>query len=179
LRPEASVFLSFDELHELPAEVYAQGVRCRLADSGLHRDRPRSKATRFIGPGTAARESASDANEVLLTDPAGHILEGSSSNFFAVLGGVLRTAEQEVLAGVTRGIVLAVSEGVLPVLCLPVTRDDLPTLEEAFITSVSRAVLPLVAIDGTKIGAGVPGPQTRRIMERFSAHIESELEPIA
>lgn len=177
--PEIIIFVSLTELHELPETVYAQGVRCTVADRTLHRELPRSKATRFIAPGTAARAAASDAEEVLLVSDHQQILEGSSSNFFAVCDGVLRTAGDGVLAGVTRGIVLAVAEGLLPIEYLPVALDDLPSLQEAFVTSVSRAVLPVVAIDGATLGTGLPGPYTREIMRRFQARLEAELEPVS
>jgi branched-chain amino acid aminotransferase len=109
----------------------------------------------------------------------GQVLEGSSSNFFALLNGVLRTAGDGVLAGVTRGIVLEAAKGLLPIVTEPISLNDMPNLREAFITSISRAVLPVVAIDAEVVGSGVPGPYTREIIQRFNARLERELEPIS
>jgi branched-chain amino acid aminotransferase len=174
-----AIFISLVELDELPEAVYRTGVRCTIADRSLQRELPRSKSTHFIGPGTEARASAADASEVLLVNDMGQVLEGSSSNFFAVLNGVLRTAGDGVLAGVTRGIVLEAANGLLPIVTEPISLDDIPNLREAFITSISRAVLPVVAIDAEVVGSGVPGPYTREIIQRFNARLERELEPIS
>jgi branched-chain amino acid aminotransferase len=177
--PSTVIFVALNELHEPPAELYEAGVRCGIAERALHREAPRSKSTRFIGPASAAREAVSDVNEVLLVDDHMDILEGSSSNFFAVLDGTLRTADAGVLAGVTRGTVLGCADGLVPVEFTPVRVPDISRLQEAFITSVSRAVLPVVEIDGHRLGNGRPGDVTRELMRRFDAALERELEPIS
>jgi branched-chain amino acid aminotransferase len=179
LSPAPTVFVSLDELHDIPKEVYETGVRCGLAERALRREAPRSKSTRFIGPATAARDAESDVNEVLLVDDQLDILEGSSSNFFAILDGTLRTADDGVLAGVTRGIVLDAAAGLLPLDLRPVRVPDIPRLQEAFITSVSRAVLPVVEIDRHRLGDGRPGEITLELTRRFDAALERELEPIS
>jgi branched-chain amino acid aminotransferase len=176
--PSTTIFVSLDELHELPLEVYEQGVSAQIAERSLRREAPRSKSTRFIGPAASAREATTGANEVLLVDEQQNILEGSSSNFFAVLDGVLRTADSGALAGVTRGIVLGSAQGVVPVELSPVRVADLPLLQEAFVTSVSRAVLPVVEIDARPVGDGRPGEITRELMRQFEAALQRELEPI-
>ena len=162
------VYISVAKYVELPAELYEAGIDCALGDRSLKRELPKSKATRFIAPAMAAREANPDTREVLLVDASGAILEGSSSNFFAILSGSLRTAEAGVLAGVTRGIVLSAA-GSLPIDLRPVHVDEIPRIEEAFITSVSRAILPVVSIAGTTIGDGRPGARTRSLMNAFSA----------
>ncbi len=179
LAPSVRIFLATEEMRELPEDAYSRGVSCSLADKGVRRDLPRAKSTRFIGPGAGARRMAPDTNEALLVSEAGGILEGSSSNFFAVVDGRLRTAGDGVLAGTTRAMVLSVADEVLPIELRPVLVDDVPRLQEAFITSVGRAVLPVVAIGGQPVGAGVPGPFTQDIRRRFMAVLETDLEPIA
>jgi branched-chain amino acid aminotransferase len=121
---------------------------------------------------------AAGANDVLLVSDEGEILEGSSSNFFAVLDGVLRTAHEGVLAGTTRAMVLDVAEGLLPITCTPVRVDDIARLQEAFVTSVGRAVLPVVSIANQAVGDGSPGPCTQEIRRRYRRALEAELEPI-
>jgi len=59
-----------------------------------------------------------------------------------------------------------------------VRRGRLPELSEAFITSVSREVLPVVQIDGQAIGDGRPGPKTRAIMRAFAGLVGREAKPL-
>jgi branched-chain amino acid aminotransferase len=85
--------------------------------------------------------------EVLMVRSNGHILEGLTSNFFAVHAGVLRTAGEGTLEGVARSIDLEIAEGPLPVMLRSVSRMDVPALSEAFVTSSSREALPMVVVD--------------------------------
>lgn len=153
-----------------PAPLYADGARC--VTSALARATPRAKSTRFIAPASSARGgSEPGVHELLLVDERGRILEGSSSNFFAVLGGELRTAGEEVLAGVTRGIVLALARSLLPVREEAITAAELAACSEAFITSSSREVMPVVEVDHRPIGDGRPGPVTRELGRLYRAHL--------
>lgn len=114
------------------------------------------------------------AYEALLCDLSGHIAEGASSNFFWVRGGQVYTPPLSVgiLAGVTRGVVLGLLE---PIAGSPVESRleslirpaDLRDVDEAFLTSSVRGVVPVVRVDDLTIGDGMPGPVTRRIMDRY------------
>jgi branched-chain amino acid aminotransferase len=163
----------------LPANFYQEGVHCVTASPGLKRDNPRSKGTSFISPGSQARAGLAAAHEVLLLSAQGDILEGSSSNFFAVLDQALRTAEEGVLWGTTRTLALSQAEGLLSVVRKPVSVGELPRLREAFLTSVSRGILPVTRIDDTPIDDGIPGPVSKELGRRLLAAITAELEPIA
>jgi branched-chain amino acid aminotransferase len=176
--PAGLLYVAVAPFSPLPARLYEEGVRCVTAPPGLRRENPRAKGTSFIGPGSEARAGLSGAHELLLTSPERGILEGSSSSFFAILGGVLLTAEADVLAGTTSTLVLACAEGLLPTERRPVSVGELPLVREAFLTSVSRGVLPVRQIDQTTIGDGWPGRMTLLLASRLQAAIEDELEPI-
>ena len=156
-----------------PAEsLYHDGVACLTVP--VRRPNPRAKDTRFAAE--AARTYAAlpaGIHEGLMVAEDGAILEGLSSNFFALASGVLRTEEARVLLGVTRSLALEVAEGLLPVVREAV-RIGVPGLTEAFITSASRGILPVVRIDGTPLGDGRPGAVTRSLMERFQALVDRE-----
>ena len=157
----------------LPSRLYEQGVACVTLD--MQRDNPHAKDTRFIATAQAAyRSLPAGVEEGLIVGEDSALLEGLSSNFFAVLGGVLRTEEERALIGVTRSLVLEVAEVLLPVERRAVRSDDLPRVAEAFVTSVSREVLPVVRIDDRPVGGGVVGPRTRAIMEGFAALVSRE-----
>lgn len=103
----------------------------------------------------------------LLLDVNGNITEPWGANFFFVSGGTLKTASRHlVLEGVTRDTVLRVAAE----LGIPALEGenfkpyDVYTADEAFVTATSFAVLPVRSLDGVRIGKGVPGPITRRLI---------------
>lgn len=166
------VYVSVEPFTPYPAELYRDGVR--TVTMLMARQNPRAKATTFIAPSRDLKSSLPPGvHEVLMVDGQGALLEGFSSNFFAVLDGELRTADEGVLAGVTRGVVLQAAEGLLSVRLDPVLQPDIPRLTEAFITSASREVMPVVWINDDPVGDGRPGPLTRAIADRFAHLVDS------
>lgn len=114
-----------------------------------------------------------------MLDTDGNILEGLSSNFFGIQNNTLITAEEGVLKGITRSQVLRCAERAgIQVIKKPVNVRDIPLLTEAFITSASRGVLPVVQIETIWIGNGKPGQVTRAIGNLFNQMIEGEIEVI-
>ncbi len=117
--------------------------------------------------GVLARAEAPESAEVLRIGPHGYLTEGTVSNLFLVMGGILVTppAWLGILEGVTRARVLREARRMrVPAEEVPVTRHDLFNAEEAFLTNVLMPILPLREVDGRRIGASVPGPVTRRLM---------------
>ena len=173
-----TVYIALEPLHVPSAQDYQNGV-CAVTHR-LLRDRPRAKQTRFISVAASFRSQLPEkANEVLLLDERDHILEGSTSNFFAVKDGEVWTSAEKVLYGITRSLVLksAEIEGI-PVRMDTVPVEDIPELQEAFITSSSRSILPLRQIDKTIIADGSPGPITKILSRRYWQEIENRLEEI-
>lgn len=112
-----------------------------------------------------------------MVDPQGRFKEGLSSNFFVVLRGEVWTAEQGVLLGITRALVIECANQLdLPLRQKPPRLEDLPIIEEAFITSSSRGVLPVRQINQTTIGALCPGPITGKLMVAFAVSLEDQTE---
>jgi branched-chain amino acid aminotransferase len=177
-RAPGDLYLALEPLVTPPPQAYRQGVRAITCD--LHRQLPKAKLTRFIDRSAPLRQSLPpDVNEAIMLDAEGRFLEGLSSNFFAVLDGVLWTAEQDVLVGITRSLVLECARGLgLPLQLEPPRREDLPAFAEAFITSASRGVLPLRQIDQTVIGSVCPGPLTRTLIQAYQTSIEELTQPI-
>ncbi len=159
------------------SEIYEKGVRVGLVNA--HRDTPRAKNSVFVERRKElVAEADGDFYEVLLCLEDGTILEGAGSNFYAVLDGELRTAEECVLPGIARTILLEAAPGVLPVNLTPVQHTDLPRLSEALLTSASRGPIPIVQIGETTINGGVPGPVYRALKARYDAVVQRELEPL-
>jgi branched-chain amino acid aminotransferase len=155
-------------------ELYVQGVACATM-IGARRENPEAKTSGWINVRQAFTLPAG-TYEGLLVSEQGEILEGAASNFYAIVDGELRTADRDVLLGIARQIVLDVAPGIVPVRLEPIRRSDLARVSEAFLTSSSRAVLPISSIDGTVLGGR--GPVTGRIAEAYRAWVESHLAPL-
>jgi branched-chain amino acid aminotransferase len=169
------LFVAIEPFHPLPERLYEEGVAC--VTLVLRRETPHAKDTRFIATAQGAYDRLpKGAEEGLILGEDGAILEGLSSNFFGVVDGALRTEEDRALGGVTRSLVLEVAEGVTPVERQAVRVEERPRLHEAFLTSVSREVLPIVRIDGLPVGDGRVGQKTRAIMSGFAELVRRELE---
>ncbi len=168
------LFVAAEPFEPLRPDVYQAGVRCVTLD--LRRANPHAKDTRFIATaGAAYRRLPAGIEEGLLVEK-GAVLEGLSSNFFAVTGALLRTEAERVLLGVTRSLVLDLAEGLVGVVERAVLVSELPRVSEAFLTSVSRGVLPVVHVDGQPICDGRVGPVTRRLIRSFAALVAREAE---
>src|SRR5262245_28972744 len=171
------LFVSVEPLAPLSEALYREGVWC--VSLPLHRNAPQFKDTRFISTARAAYDALpAGAHEGLMAAEDGTILEGLSSNFFAVREGILHTEDARVLPGITRGIVLELARGLLPLATSAVRLDQLGELSEAFLTSASRGVLPVSRVDMTMIGEGHPGPVARELGHRLEALVEREAEPL-
>lgn len=171
------LFVSVEPFTPLPDSLYREGAWCVTLP--LQRDNPHAKDTRFIvTAGEAYARLPPGVHEGLLATETGEVLEGLSSNFFAVAEGVLRTEAERVLEGVTRSQVLELARGLVTVAFSPIRTGEVPALEEAFITSASRGVLPVVRIDGAAVGSGSPGPITRDLMRRFADLTDREAESV-
>ncbi len=171
------LILTVEPFKPQPAEVYERGVRLTTV-SDSQRANPAAKTTGWMHNRPRVTQSLpKGAYEGLLVGTDGALLEGLASNFYAILEGRLRTADAGVLPGIARLIVLEVAPAILPVRLEAVTLGDLPKLEEAFITSSSRGIIPVVGIDDVTISAE-PGPLTRRLRQAYLDWLGNHLEPL-
>src|SRR3954462_5153850 len=122
----------------------------------------------------AAREQG--AKEAWFVDAEGKVTEGASSNAWVVTrdGAVVpRPADFGILRGITRTVVLDVlaAHG-LKLEERPFTMEEAYAAREAFITSASQIVTPVVSIDGRPVGNGAPGLLSAALRRDFHAHAE-------
>ena len=101
----------------------------------------------------------------------GMVTEGTSSSAFIVQDGrtiVTRPLNNSILPGVTRQAILQLAaRSDVSVDERPFSVDEAKTAKEAFLTSASSFVLPVVDIDGTTIGDGKPGPVTKLFRDKY------------
>ena len=172
-----TIYVILAPLQLPPEEVYQNGVHLEI--SRTSREKPSLKRTSFIQESALERKLIGpDTFDILLTDK-GRILEGMTSNFFYIREGVLCTAGRGILIGVTRQMVIALAKREGVEFCIRAIRvNELPTLSEAFITSSSRGIIPVVEIDTQQIGDGKVGPLTTRLMHLYNKEVLSMAEDI-
>jgi len=132
-------------------------------------------------PNVLARQSARDqgAREAWFVDRDGFVTEGSSSNAWIVSKAgaiVTRPAAGGILKGITREVALEVAtQQGLKIEERKFTVAEALAAREAFLTSATQVVMPVVRIDGSKVGDGRPGAVARALRARF--HDTAELGP--
>lgn len=145
----------------------------------LARELPHVKAVSYLVAVTARRRARErGADEAVLTTPGGDVLEGSSSNLFAVIDGRLTTPPLSagVLAGVTRGVVEVVAARLgLPFDERSLSVRELAGADEALLTATTREVVPLIALDDRPIADARPGPITRRVQAGYRDEVAREV----
>lgn len=133
-------------------------------------------------PNVLAKETAraAKAKEAWFVDRDGNVTEGASSNAWIVTAdGVLvtRPADFGILRGITRTTLFDVArEEGLRIEERPFTVAEAKAAHEAFLTSATTIVMPIVRIDGKPVGDGKPGPLARKLRQHF--HTVAEKKPI-
>jgi branched-chain amino acid aminotransferase len=123
-----------------------------------------------------AREAG--AAEALIVDGRGRVVEGATSNVFAVRQRELLTpaTEEGILAGITRARILDVCrERKIKVRFRALPVDQLVGGDEVFVSSSIREVLGVVRIDGADVGEGRPGPVTRELHAAFREKVRQSV----
>jgi len=178
LSKNGEIYLVLTPLKTLPQEVYRNGVK--VITTNVHRESPRLKSTSFIADSESIRRqiATSDVFEALLLRKDS-ILEGVTSNFFYVKDGCLGTARNRILLGVTRRTVIKVGRGIgLGVIYRLLQREQIPEVDEAFLTSSSRGIVPIIQIDQVTIGKGGPGEITRQLIEVYNDYVVRHAEVV-
>ena len=125
-------------------------------------------------PNLLAKQAAKQAGafEAWLVDRDGYVTEGGSTNAWIVNGQgdvITRDLSHAILPGVTRKIMLdAMKDAQLKVVERKFTVAEALAAREAFISSATGAAVPVVMIDGQRIGDGTPGALTRRIRDLYA-----------
>ena len=166
-------WLAVAPLRPVPDEYRERGVGVTLGD--LRRRDPRIKEARFVLDRRPFPLAERLAYEDLLLDDAGRIVEGSSSNVYALLGDRLVTAREEALPGITQGIVLELAaEAGLEAELRPITTEEMARADEAFLTSSTRGLVGIVQVGERTVGEGVPGPRTRALWQAYRERVQRE-----
>ena len=156
-------------LPPFPARLVERGLRLASIepDAIVGRVSPGVKSNNRAANVTVHRLArARGFDDGLFVDPSGFVTEGPTWNLFLVREGRVVTPplERGILEGITRGLVLGLCPGLgLAAEERPVRLDEARAADEAFITSTTRGVMPVAALDDRELPA--PGPVTRRLRD--------------
>lgn len=170
----ATVIIICDQLRMFPPERLEAGLKLITAGTPTpHRESlsPRVKSLNYLPHVMAKFEGTSvGADEVLMLDASGFVAEASGQNVFVVRDGVVTTPPPSagILKGVTRDVVLELCEAQgIAVREAIINRYDVYTADEVFLSGTATELVPVREVDSRAIGAGCPGPVTRRLRDAF------------
>jgi branched-chain amino acid aminotransferase len=162
-----------------PEQTFTEGIKLSLV--GIRRNHPDAlnpmiKSNNLLNNALAMQEALGrGADEALMLNHDGEIVECSQSNFFIVCGGTLHTAplSSGLLPGITREFVLGLARNLgIPVQEEALRPADLAAADEAFISGTTREVTPVVAVDDQTIGRGKPGEITLNLLTAFREKVQ-------
>ncbi len=174
-RPSLLVMLA--AVKPTPEQQYRDGAALITFD--CPRFMPTVKSLNYITAIMGQRRArAAGAIEALHCDAQGMISECTTSNFFIFRGDRLITPVLDVLPGITRAAVLELADDLFEIDQRPIHRSELALADEAFITSTTKEIMPIVRIDEQIIGDGVVGARTRRLLQLFRSAVVQDPIPI-
>jgi D-alanine transaminase len=141
--------------------------------------RPDIKSVSLL-PNVLGKQEAVEADcyEAWLVDERGYVTEGTASNAWIVTGDgrlVTHPADTAILNGITRVVTGELAAAMqMPVDERPFTLAEAKAAREAFLTSTTSFVKPVVRIDGEPVGDGRIGPVTDRLLAAYIRHVDSE-----
>ena len=169
LGPGSVVIVAQHERIEDKRDAFENGERAHVAS--LRRIPPdcfdsRAKTCNYVNNILAYLEAKNaGCDTAIMLDMQGYVAEGYGSNVFAVREGVVETPPPgNILAGITRATVLDLCRELgIPARERPMTVYDLVAADEAFESATMAELVPIVDIDGRKVGTGMPGPIVGRL----------------
>ena len=143
-----------------PKELYEKGISAVTFE--IERPMAKVKTTSML-PSILAYQYAlkKKAHEAFLVDHRGRITEGSMSNVFFVKNGKVLTPKKYLLEGTVRKLIIKETRAKQTT----VKYRDLPKMDEAFISSTTKGIMPVTKINGKKVGDGKVGPITKKVTE--------------
>ena len=175
--PTPSIVIIVKPQVDPPPEAYERGVRVVIVDVVRnHPDtvNPLIKSNNLLNCALAGQQAIRRGGyEGIMRNYRGELTECTTANLFVVQDGTALTPPLEcgLLSGITREFLFEVGTEAGIAVREQVLRDeDLFRADEAFLTSTTRELLPIVNVDDRTIGSGSPGPITKRLLEIFRKH---------
>ncbi len=168
-----TILIQVAALKAEPVRIYRDGVK--VVTMRGERILPETKSISLL-PFVMARQETEKkkAYEALLVDEKGYVREGAMTNVFYVLKGAIFTPKTKILYGTTRDFLVKLMSRNGLGLEKDFKLEELMNADEVFITNAPRGIIPVVNIDGKKIGRGRPGPVTGKIMKLFADYVSKQ-----
>ena len=168
------VIIIADTITLYPEEIYANGMKLVTASTIRNHPgalSPRIKSLNYLN-NIMAKIEGTDAGsvEALMLNHKGEVAECTGDNVFIVKQGTLKTPPPDagILEGITRNAVITLARDAnIPFQEVAMTRHDIYTADECFLTGTAAEVIAVVSLDGRSIGTGRPGPITQDLLKRF------------
>jgi branched-chain amino acid aminotransferase len=180
-----SVFIIADKIELYTKEVYLKGIELITAATqrvNAAAISPSIKSLNYLNNILAKIEAIHAGTiEAIMLNSAGYVAECTGDNLFIVRGGRLETppVSDGALVGITRAVILELAAKLkLTASETHLTRYDLMTADECFLTGTAAEIAPVATIDCRPIGSGKPGPLTLKLMSEFRKLTCSEGTPI-
>jgi branched-chain amino acid aminotransferase len=171
---DPQVVIIVDDISLYPPELYDNGMEIVTVSTIRNHPNavnPRIKSLNYLNNILAKIEAIqAGCLEALMLNHKGEVAECTGDNIFVAKRGVLKTptVDAGILEGVTRNAVIELARAAnIPVQETTMTRHDVYTADECFLTGTAAEVIPVVKCDGRPIGPGKPGPITKQLRERF------------
>jgi branched-chain amino acid aminotransferase len=168
------IIIITDHIALYPKEMYENGLEIITASTIRNHPQalsPRIKSLNYLNNILAKIEGLqAGCQEALMMNHKGEVAECTGDNIFVVRRGMLLTPPLDagILEGITRDAILELAVvAEIPTEERTLTRHDVYTADEVFLTGSAAEVIPVVKIDSRKIGDGKPGPITRELTKRF------------
>ena len=168
-----------------PKEMYEKGltiVTCATRRPGPAVLNPAVKSLNYLNNVMARIEAnLAGADEALLLNDAGNVSECTADNVFVIKHGRIFTPpiHAGALRGITRSVVFDIAAELgIPMTEIDITRHDVFTADECFLTGTAAEVIPVIKADGRVIGSGKAGPLTTKVIARFRELTRSTGTPI-
>lgn len=176
-----TVFIITDSITLYPEETYQNGLKLvtvptrRNAPEAIN---PNIKSLNYLNNILAKMEAAqAGAVEAIMLNNEGYVAECTGDNIFIIRGDKIETPSPALggLPGITRDALIEVARKLgYTVEETFFTRYDLYTADECFLTGTAAEAIPVVELDGRKIGSGKPGPITQKLITAFRELANSE-----
>ena len=159
-----------DELPNYDPVLYSNGIK--LIKLKYQREIPETKITNYLNAIKMLKEmKKKDALDILYYND-NFITETSRANFFIIdHDDIIYTAKDNVLKGVTRQKIIQLAKNHYKVKEKNISIEDLNKAKEAFITSTTKEVMPVVNVDNNIVGKGIPGTITKHLMKLFKEFV--------
>ena len=175
--PKATIFCIAAQIALYPQELYEKGLVVNTVPSRRNTSEstnPRFKSLNYLNNIMGKIESKLTGTiEAIMLNNEGYVAEATGDNIFIVKKNVLITPPSYagVLEGVTRNTVMDLAkEKGYKVKETLFTRHDIYSADECFLTGTAAEIIPVIQVDGRRIGFGVPGPITEELIHTFRTY---------